>query len=109
MPAMIPENSTPIILEVKGRGHVPALKNSMYAVVNKNNRQWKKECVNSFVCQLLSASPTSGRVTLTMQQLSSLIASLPPDDNWKVIAELRIRAEKVLPGQEGALLTIEQL
>lgn len=101
--------SASVTLNVRGLNHIPALKNSMYAIVDKENREWKRRCVQLFVSQLLSSIPTSERATLTPLSLRCLIASLPHDDNWKVIREITLTCEKVTKGDEGATIVIEPL
>lgn len=96
-------------LEVKGLGHIPALKNSMYAIVDKEKRLWKKKCVQLFASQLFSALKTTESGILTPQFLRSLIHSLPYDDSWKDIPELHVTCQKVPKGQAGALITIERI
>lgn len=94
-------------LSLIGLGHVPAIKNSMFAIVNKENREWKRRAVKLFVSQLLSSIPTSEHGTVTPQSLQSLMQLLPPDDNWKCIPETHVYCRKVSPGEEGADITIE--
>ena len=101
--------SASVTLKVKGLGHIPAIKNSMYSIVDKKNREWKKRCVRSFVYQLLSISPTFGHVIQTQQFLQSLIASLPQDDSWKDIPNLDVTSIKVPKGEEGAEIIITRL
>jgi len=108
-PANLSSVATRICLEVFTMGHTPSIKNSMYAIVDKKNREWKRRCVKGFVLQLISLFQTSGTATLTPEQAQSLIASLPPDDNWKVISELHVTCRKVKRGDEGAVITIEPI
>lgn len=98
-----------LTLEIQGLGHIPALKNSMFSIVDKENRQWKKRCVEHFVSQLLSASLISVHATPMLHSLPSLIASLPQDDSWKDITEINIRCQKVAKGLEGATIEIVPL
>lgn len=90
-------------------GHIPAIKNSMYAIVEKGNREWKKRCVINFISQLLSNIPTNERATLTPPFLRSLIASLPRDDSWKDIPIISINCVKVPKGEEGAEILITKI
>ena len=94
-------------LEVKNLGHVPALKNSMYAIVDPKHRDWKRRCVASFVSQLISACQTTGGETLTTQRVLSLTQSLPPDDAWQHIPVIILTAKKVKRGEEGAEILID--
>lgn len=98
-----------IVLKVRGLGHVPAKKNSMYAVVAGECRRWQKRCQAVLVSQLLSACPTSETATSTTEHLRSLIASLPADDNWKCIPEIHLTVIEVEPGEEGANIIIEEI
>jgi hypothetical protein len=110
MPATPLKPAIRICLEIRGLGHVPALKNSMYSIVNKENRDWKRRCVQLIVSQLLSAMQTGGCATPMPPSLPSLIASLPPDDNWKVLrGGVHLLPIKVRPGEEGADILIEPL
>lgn len=99
----------PIRLQIKNLGHIPAIKNSMYAIVDKKNRQWKKLCVESFVSQLLSSIQTNEPGTVTPQSVLSLMQSLPADDSWKNIPEHSVRCIKVAKGEEGAEILIEEI
>lgn len=99
----------PVNLSLRGLGHVPSLKNSFHSIIKPENREWKRRAVKSLESQLLSALPTGASATVMQHSLRSLIASLPPDDNWKVISEIRITAQKVAPGEEGADITITPL
>lgn len=102
-------SSGTVKLVVKGLGHIPAIKNSMFSIVKKENREWKRRCVQNFLSQLISSLPTTESGTVTPLALQSLIASLPPDDNWQVIPSIRIEAQKVEPGEEGATIVIERI
>ena len=90
-------------------GHIPAIKNSMFSIVQKENREWKRRCVKLFVSQLRSVLQTYEPVTQMQLSAPSLIASLPPDDNWKVIPEIIVKSQKVQPGDEGASIEIVSL
>lgn len=81
----------------------------MYAIVKKGKREWKKRCVINFISQLLSNIPTNERATLTPPFLRSLIASLPRDDNWKIIPVITVTAVKVPKGEEGAEILITKI
>ena len=94
-------------LEVKNLGHVPALKNSMYAIVDPKHRDWKRRCVASFVSQLISACQTTESETLTTQRVRSLTALLPQDDAWQHIPVMILTASKVKMGDEGAEILID--
>jgi len=100
----------PVKLTVRHLGHVPSFKNNKHLfITNKRNREWMDRCRSGFVYQLTSKSATAGNGTLTADALRFLIASLPPDDNWKVISEIHLTCECVPPGEEGADILIEPL
>lgn len=97
-------------LQVRGLGHVPSFKNSKRLfLTNKKNAQWMRDCVESFVSQLLSECQTNGSETSMGDLLRSKIASLPHDDNWKIICSVRLEVEEVEPGKEGATVEIAPL
>jgi len=106
----------PITLELKGLGHVPSKKNKHFCakdgkrvLLDLKTKHWMRRAANSIAFQLCSVFPTTAAVTLTAPALRSLIALLPHDDNWSVIPELSVRAVRVPKGQEGALITIEEI
>lgn len=70
-------------------------------------KQAMHEIVQSFASQLLSGIQTSADATLTAQQVYSLTQSLPHDDCWTVIPDLRVTAE--LADTDGATIWIERL
>jgi hypothetical protein len=98
-----------LTLTITGLGHIPAIKNSMFAIVKPENREWKRRCVQSFVLQLCSDSLTGESATLTQPLAQSLIASLPQDDSWRDLPEINIKCEACPRGQEGATITIESI
>lgn len=98
-----------VTLIVRGLGHIPALKNSMYAIVDKKNREWKRRCIQLFGSQLLSGTATGEPATLTPHSLRCLTQLLPLDDGWRHIPEINIRCVQVPKGQEGAEIVIERL
>lgn len=105
----IKQDADSVTLRVTGLGHIPAIKNSMYAIVEPKNREWKKRCVQLLSSQLLSSIATTEHGTVTPQCLRSLIALLPRDDSWKDIPEIHIYAKKVPKGEEGAVIEITRL
>jgi hypothetical protein len=98
-----------LVLEVRGLGHVPSLKNSMFAIVKKENREWKRRCVHAFALQLSSSFRINGAATPITPSPRSLIAWLPRDDTWKDIPEYSVKSILVPPGEEGAEIKIELL
>lgn len=101
-------NPNGVLLKVAGLGHIPALKNSMFSIVDKEKREWKRRCVQSFVSQLLSAMPTGAPETWTPDSQPFWTALLKQsakfDDNWKVIREIGMSGHECAPGEEGAEL-----
>jgi hypothetical protein len=107
-------NIKPVVLHVRGLGPVPAFKNSKLLargrlLTKPAYKEWMDKCANSFVCQLYCDILTAADAILTGQQARSLIASLPPDDNWQCIPEIHVKAELCAKGEEGATITIERI
>jgi hypothetical protein len=102
-----PTDPTAVRLVVRYLGNIPAKKNSMYAGVNPKHQQWQRQCVAGFVSQLRSILATAATGTLTTPSLPSLIASLPPDDNWRVIPEIHAKAVACPPDEVGADILVE--
>ena len=101
-------------LVVAGMGHVPAFKNRKriargQLITDPKVQKWMANCVSSFVSQLHSSSLTTDDATSTGQPLQFSIASLPHDDNWKVLPEVHVRGVKVEKGEEGAQILIEKI
>lgn len=108
-PTPAPARSPVIRLEVLNHGHVPAMKNAMFAIVDKGKRSWKHQCVQDFVFQLISGLATGGNATLTTAQLLYLTQRFPRDDNWQNIPELNVRGSRCEKGKEGATIIIEEI
>jgi hypothetical protein len=110
----------PVVLHVKGMGHVPSFKNKKRAIVDgktgktrtltePKTKAWMEKCEASFESQLRSAYQTIATGTQTVRSLRSWIACVAPlNDSVRHIIEERIRVEFVAPGEEGASLTIER-
>ena len=108
-----------ITLQIKGMGPVPSFKNSKeiairpegkrFLMTEKRVKAWMNQAIASFKSQLLCGSVTTAPTTLTAAQLRSLIASLPADDNWKLIPVLAVTSSRCEPGEEGAIITITPL
>lgn len=112
-----------LVIEIRGIGHVPSFKTGKKATWSRNaqgriiaqpvtkreHRAWMKQCVSSIVSELFSVLPTIGAAIQTGVQARSLIALLPPDDNWRVIPDLQVTSEKVEKGQEGFLIIIDRI
>lgn len=114
----------PLVLEIKGQV-IPSFKNSKMMITktpqgvplkepilitDPDLQKRMKRITASFVSQLLSAFRTDTGETLTGCSLRSAIAySMPDDDCWTRIPEIRIRAELCAPGNEGATILLERL
>lgn len=100
----------PVKLTVRNLGHVPSFKNGKQLfLTSKRNREWMKCCQSSFVSQCISACRIEGRAT-SMEDLRHFwMLCLPSDDNWKVIPEIRVTCERVIEGEEGADILIEEI
>ncbi len=94
---------------ITGLGHIPAIKNSMFAIVKKENREWKRRCVALIVSRLISDTQTTESGTVTPQSLHSLTQLLPRDDCWRDIPETHVFCRKVEPGEDGAEILIEEI
>ena len=114
----------PITLEVRGV-LVPSFKNSKVMVfktkqgtflprplliTKKDYSKRMEEITDSFVSQLRCAFQTEDGKTLTGASLHSSIAlSVPDDDCWTRILDVRVKSELCSPGNEGVTITIERL
>tara|TARA_R110002020_G_scaffold13719_8_gene49170 strand:+ start:15 stop:365 length:351 start_codon:yes stop_codon:yes gene_type:complete len=103
-----------LLLTVKGLGHVPSLKNRKRIargrlITDPKVQKWMANCVSSFVSQLRSNFQTTDDATSTGDWLRSSIASLPADDNWKILPQIQVQAEKVDKGDEGAVILLEKI
>ena len=113
--------SNPLVLAVRGLGHVPSFKNTKAIAFNRRTRkrfirtdpkkkEWMERCIRSFASQLSCAFRIDGAATATVLPARSWIASsLPLDDALAWIPEHHVTCEPVPPGQEGAVLVIEPL
>ena len=111
---------TRVVLQIKGLGPVPSLKNHKRSVMQKNGKakpitdpavkDWMRKAIMSFVSQLLWASVTAEGETRTGASLRSWIASsVPVDDCWTCMPQMIIECELCEPGQEGATITIDRI
>lgn len=115
------ERPSPVILRLQHLGPVPALKNSKRAILDsqtgqlrtlteKSVKAWMASATGLFVSQLGSTIRTREGATLTGPSLRSWIASsLPLDDCWTVLPDVRIISLLCQPGEEGAEITIEPM
>ncbi len=99
----------PIVVTLKKLGHIPSIKNSMFRIVDPAIRDWKRRAVQHIASQLFFCCQTNEDGTPTTDSLQSLIASLPQDDSFKFIEEIRVLQKQVSPGEEGALIIIEKV
>lgn len=109
MDSNLTQKETGLRLELRGLGHVPSAKNSMFAVVNPKYRDWKRLAVASFVSQCISNLATTVNAISIMDLREFVTRSLPADDSWKNIPVILLTCERVSKGQEGATITITKL
>ncbi len=98
---------TSLKLSVRGIGPVPAKKNSKLIcrgmlITKPEYQRWMKACLDGFISQLSSATPTAAGATSTADSQRSWTSSLPSDDNWMVIPHIAVRGVLVPKGDEGA-------
>lgn len=112
--------SRPVVLELKGLGPVPSLKNHKRSIIQQNGKprpitdpgvkNWMECAIEAFESQLLCASQKNGGGMLTVASRRCLIAScVPADDCWTQVPEISVKCELCDPGQEGATIIIEKL
>lgn len=100
---------TRICLEVRCLGHVPAKKNKFFKVVKKDTKEWQRNATALLLSQLRNTYLTIAPGISTTEKLQSLIASLPADDNWKVISRKVGEGRATDIGREGFEIVIEPL
>ena len=106
--------SNPLVIEIKGIGHVPAFKNKKIIcgkrlITAPKARKWMEEAQALMYSQLCSKfQTTEGETQMGPWQLSA-IQSWPLDDNFKIIPEMHIVTERVPKGEEGATIYIEKI
>ncbi len=104
----------PLVLRIRGLGPLFNFKNSKMrtrnGLITKPELKRRMDAIQaSFVSQLNSHLPISGDAILTAAVRRSLTRSLPHDDCWTVIPDLRITSEPCAPEDEGAEITIERI
>ena len=109
-----PNTSESTVLQIRAVGHVPAHKNKKRImrgrlITEPKIQKWMTNCVNSFVSQLKSKYPTCESETSMAACLQSSIASLPHDDNWKIIPSFCVSVKMVPKGEEGATIILEKI
>lgn len=108
-----------LVLEIRGLGPVPSLKNSKRTVIQASGKtkpitstkvkKWMQTAVAHIVSQCLSDTPIIVAGTQTEHLQASWTALLPRDDCWTVIPELVVTSQLCAPGEEGATITIERI
>lgn len=102
-----------IVLNVKGKGHVPSFKNSKLLtrgrlITKPEFQEWMRACVDDFESQLRSAYQTTVTVMPMVPSRRCWIACVVPlKDSVRHIIDERILVELVAPGEEGATIIIE--
>lgn len=120
MPAQL--SSQPIVLEIRGLGHVPGnFKNRKRAILDRHTgkmrtltdpkvKKWMDKAAHSIASQLHLRCLIDVRGIATDQQLLSWIQlSMPLDDSLVWIELGYVRGQRVKKGEEGAVITIEKL
>lgn len=69
-------------------------------------RKWMDKATDSFESQLISLCQTTEGGTSTAALRRFLTVYLPRDDAWQFVPELRVRAQKVRKGDEGAIVSL---
>lgn len=106
---------TPVILTIRGLGHVPSFKNMKRAssrglFTEPRAKRWMQACTDSFALQLLSEFRTRGGATQTgLSRPSWIASSVPLDDSVREIRDERVFVQIVEPGQEGVDVVIEPI
>jgi hypothetical protein len=76
----------------------------MRTLTQKSVAQRKKNLEDAIVSALFSSLPTDAPTTQMDAALLSLIASLPPDDDWKILSRLAI--DSALSPEHGPAISI---
>ena len=107
--------SAKIVLRIRGLSHVPSMKNSKMLTRGKlitkpEYQKWMERCIQSFESELRYLCRTKRDVTETEPPQLCSIASLNQfDDSVHWIPEIDIRVQTVPKGEDGAIITLEQL
>lgn len=117
-----PNQPSVVILEVKGRGHIPSFKTQKSAAINRRTgkpfpvtshkiKKWMNETIRSFELQLSSAiqARQQDQIPTAPPRLFWIASCAPLDDSRKWIRELHILCRDVPLGGEGATILIERI
>jgi hypothetical protein len=97
-------------LEIIRLGNCPSFKNGKKLfLTNDKAKAWMQAAIASLKSQCISKCPTSGRATWTADLRRFLTASLPVDDNWKIIPNIILTCETVSKGEEGVIIEITEI
>jgi len=104
----------PLVIAIRGIGHVPAFKNKKIIVgkrliTHPKAQKWMEEATDSIVSQLKFLCQTDEDETSTEHCQLSSIALLPQDDAWMFIPEIHVRVRRVRKGEEGATIKLTEL
>jgi len=113
--ALARHSCAPIVISLRGLGHIVSFKNTkMIArgrlITNPKKQKAMESYILAIECELLSAFRTTADATQMEHSLASWTRlSMPQDDSVDWIQEISIRVERVKHGDEGAEITIEKL
>lgn len=111
---LVRESSSVLRIELKGV-IVPSFKNakhsgkSGFVYTDPKIKARKNQIERLIVSALFSAFPTNVSTIQMVASVRSLIASLPRDDDWKILRRQSIDSDPCKPGEEGFTITIEKL
>jgi hypothetical protein len=94
---------------------VPSFKNakhsgkSGFVYTDPKIKKRKDQIERLIVSALFSALPINVSTIQMVASVRSLIASLPRDDDWKILRRQSIDSDPCKPGDEGFTITIERL
>jgi hypothetical protein len=103
-----------VTLEIMNLGPVASFKNAKRICGNRlitrpDVKSWMTKATQSFVSQLVSLCRTKEGGTTTECCQRFLTVSLPLDDCWTEVEIGTVKTFLCLPGQEGAIITIQRL
>lgn len=104
----------PLVIDIKGVGHVPAFKNKKIIcgkrlITAPKARKWMELAQKLMYSQLKSKFQTIEGATSTVPWQQYAMSSWPPDDNCKVISEIHVTVKKVPKGDEGATIYLQKI